>query len=226
MWMVQIDGLPLYNGIARSFKGVASLSGTIGKAIGVGKVKKHSGGHRFTTEIQGADHSGPDRAYRTRSCPVQRHDRKTNAFHSLEIVKTTKKLGFQVPCRHDPPVPHSMPCIASRKAEPRLEICIYNLCRWTDDGLILCILTDGGQGHDDVDACLHGGTEPVSVVQARLRLFKGRGVAQHAKWLRAGINGTPNSPHGRLDKACPSRVKGIGRGPYRLLAGFGATVLP
>ena len=67
-----------------------------------------------------------------------------------------------------------MPCIGSRKAEPRLEICNRNLRRWTDDDLILCILTAGGQRHDDVDVYLHGGTDPVSVAQTRFRLFNVR----------------------------------------------------
>ena len=67
-----------------------------------------------------------------------------------------------------------MPCIASRKAEPRLEICVRNLRRWADDGFILCTPTACGQWHDDVGAYLPGVTESVSVAQAGLRLFNVR----------------------------------------------------
>ena len=76
-----------------------------------------------------------------------------------------------------------MSCIASRKAEPRLEICIRNLRRRADDGLNLCIPTAGGQRHDDVDAYLYGVTESVPVAQTRLYPFNVRGVVQHAKRL-------------------------------------------
>lgn len=98
-----------------------------------------------------------------------------------------------------------MPCIGSRKAEPRLEIFNRNLRRWTDDDLILCILTAGGQRHDDVDVYLHGGTDPVSVAQTRFRLFNVRGVAQYVKWLRAVIKWNAQSA-----------TWPIGQGPVRV----------
>ena len=61
-----------------------------------------------------------------------------------------------------------MPHVTSREAERRLGVSAATLRRWAKAGKIEHHVTPGGQRRHDVDAHLHGHSEPVTVAYARV----------------------------------------------------------
>ena len=222
---IQIDGLPLYIGTARSFKGGEFGWGQLGRRS-VSAKQKHSGdtSSRHKCKVS----TNPALIAPTARAVAQSKGATGKPMRSIRWRLSKRRRSWFVGCHAGMICQLRTPCPASPAA------------RWSRDWKSASATCAAGRRR------LH------PLYPHRLRTVARRCGCLPARSHRVGLgcpspppllqckevlrntqsgceqssNGMPNRPHGRLDKACAGGVKGVGRGSYRLLAGFGVVVLP